>query len=314
MITVVAGGTGSVKLVRGLARVAAKGDDDLTVIVNVGDNIRLHGLYVCPDVDTIVYGLAGMLDEKRGWGVKGDTFSFMGQLRLAGEKPWFSLGDKDMAMHVVRTAMMKKGRTLSEVTHFFAKKYGIDAGVIVVPATDGELETMISTTTDKGEMHLQEFWVKNRGRPGVVAVRYAGIEKARASPEVIDAIRNSCRIIIAPGNPVSSIGPTAAIAGLRAELVRARDRVIAVSPIIGDRPVSGPAAKYMRAVGLKSSPVGVATFYSDFSGSLVIAKSDSDMSADIRQLGVDVHETNITMTGRQDEIRLARYLLKVGTR
>ena len=124
MITVIAGGTGSVKLVRGLARIAG----DMTVVANVGDNIWLHGLYVCPDIDTVVYGLGGMLDEKRGWGVQGDTFSFLGQLRRAGEKPWFSLGDKDLAMHVVRTAMMmKEGRTLSEVTRFFAKRYGVNA-------------------------------------------------------------------------------------------------------------------------------------------------------------------------------------------
>ncbi|MGI0039846.1 MAG: 2-phospho-L-lactate transferase, partial [Nitrososphaera sp.] len=232
MITVVAGGTGSVKLVRGLARVAG----DLTVVANVGDNIWLHGLYVCPDIDTVVYGLGGMLDEKRGWGVQGDTFLFLGQLRRAGEKPWFSLGDKDLAMHVVRTAMMKEGRTLSEVTRFFAERYGVDANVI--PATDSEVATMISTAT--GEMHLQEFWVKNRGRPKVTAVRYAGIEKAEANKAAIEVIRNSDRIIIAPGNPVSSIGPTVAIPGLRAELARARERVVAVSPIIGDKPVSGP--------------------------------------------------------------------------
>ncbi len=306
MITVVAGGTGSVKLVRGLARVAG----DLTVVANVGDNIWLHGLYVCPDIDTVVYGLGGMLDEKRGWGVQADTFSFIGQLRRAGEKPWFSLGDKDLAMHVVRTAMMKEGRTLSEVTRFFAERYGVDANVI--PATDSEVATMISTAA--GEMHLQEFWVKNRGRPKVTAVRYAGIEKAEANKAAVDAIRNSDRIIIAPGNPVSSIGPTAAIPGLRAELARARDRVVAVSPIIGDGPVSGPAAKYMKAVGLTSSPAGVAAFYRDFAGSLVISKSDAGKSGDIRRLGMDPYETNITMAGRQDEVRLARYLLKVGTR
>lgn len=306
MITVIAGGTGSVKLVRGLARVAG----EMAVVANVGDNIWLHGLYVCPDVDTMVYGLVGMLDEKRGWGVRGDTFSFLDQLRRSGERPWFSLGDRDLATHVVRTAMIKQGMTLSEITGFFANRYGVKANII--PATDDEAATMISTGGK--EMHLQEFWVKNRGRPRVTAVRYAGIDKARASPAAVDAIRNSDMIIIAPGNPVSSIGPTAAIAGLRAELVRARDRVVAVSPIIGDRPVSGPAAKYMKAVGLKSSPVGVAEFYRDFADALVIAKSDSGVSGDIRELGVDVHETNITMAGRQDEVRLARYLLKVGTR
>jgi LPPG:FO 2-phospho-L-lactate transferase len=309
LITVIAGGTGSVKLVRGLAKIAG---DDMAVIANVGDNIWLHGLYVCPDVDTMVYGLAGMLDEKRGWGVRGDTFSFLDQLRQSGERPWFSLGDRDLATHVVRTAMMtKEGKTLSEVTGFFAKRYGITTKII--PATDDEVATMISSTGDK-EMHLQEFWVKNRGRPKVSAVRYAGIDRARPCQAAIDAIRNSDMIIIAPGNPVSSIGPIAAIAGLRAELAKARDGVFAVSPIIGNRPVSGPAAKYMKALRLKSSPVGIAQFYRDFASALVISKSDGNVSGDIRRLDMDVHETNITMAGRQDEVRLARYLLKVGTR
>lgn len=301
MVAILAGGTGSVKLVRGIARLQKP-----TVIANVGDNIWLHGLYVCPDVDTVVYGLAGMLDEKRGWGVKNDTFSFLDQMKKAGRDAWFALGDRDLATHIMRTQMMKNGKTLTQATELIAKAYGADTKVL--PASDDELETMI--LTGSGEMHLQEFWVKNVGRPAVRGVRYAGIRKARPTKQVLDAIKNTDRIIIAPGNPVSSIGPTLALAGVRKALARRRKDVVAVSPLIGRSAVSGPAVKYMSALGIASSPVGIAEFYKGVAGTIVIDSSDRGMAPAIRRLGMDVHETNITMRGKADEVRLGRYLLR----
>lgn len=303
MITILAGGTGSVKLVRGLAKV----EKDITVISNVGDNVWLYGLYICPDVDTVLYGLAGMVDEKRGWGIKGDTFSFLDQLAKSGERPWFALGDRDLATHVIRTSMIRQGRGLSQVTAFLAEKLGISARVL--PATDDEVPTMIDTS--KGEMHLQEFWVKNRGRPRVTGVRYSGAEKARASTAAADAIKSSERIIIAPGNPVSSIGPMLAIEGLRLELAKARERVVAVSPIIGGRPLSGPAAKYMKAIGLASTALGVAELYHKVAGTLVISGSDRHLSKNIEKIGMRAYEADIMMKNMQDEARLARYLTGV---
>lgn len=304
MITVLAGGTGSVKLVRGLAAVVPAGD--ISVISNVGDNIWLCGLYVCPDIDTVTYGLAGILDQKRGWGIRGDTFSFLAQLKMIGMPSWFGLGDRDLATHVLRTEIMREGRSLTEATQQIARRLGVAAKIL--PATDEQVATMIAT--GRGEMHLQEFWVKNRGRPQVAGVRYAGAESARASSSATEAIRRADRIIIAPANPVSSIGPIVALAGIRQELAQARDRVVAVSPVVGRRAVSGPAAKYMKAAGLGVSAVGIAEYYSDFAGSLVIAKSDRHMAGEIRKLGLDVRETNIMMHGRRDEARLARYLLE----
>jgi LPPG:FO 2-phospho-L-lactate transferase len=303
LITILAGGTGSVKLVRGLAKV----EKDITVVSNVGDNIWLYGLYICPDVDTVVYGLAGVLDEERGWGIRGDTFSFLDQLEKYGEKPWFGLGDRDVATHVIRTAMMRRGSSLSQVTAFFAEKFGISARV--VPATDDEVPTMIATR--RGEMHLQEFWVKNMGRPEVTGVRYDGAEKARASTAATDAIRRSERVIIAPGNPVSSIGPMLALQGLRSELAKARDRVIAVSPVIGGRPLSGPAAKYMKAIGRASTAAGVAKLYRDVAGTLVISESDRRLSRSIEKTGLRARHADITMKDRQDEVRLARHLARM---
>lgn len=301
MIAIIAGGTGSVKLVRGIARL-----QKTTVVANVGDNIWLHGLYICPDVDTAVYGLAGMLDEKRGWGVKGDTFSFLDQMKRAGQDAWFALGDRDLATHIMRTQLIKAGKTLTQATAEIAKTYG--AKTHVLPASDDAVATMV--LTDRGEMHLQEFWVKNAGRPRVRGILYFGIRRARATAQVLDAIKSADRIVIAPGNPVSSIGPTLAIRGVQDALAKRRQDVIAVSPLIGRQALSGPAVKYMAALGIENSPVGVAQFYSKVAGAIVIDSSDSGMSARIRRLGMDVHETNITMRGRHDEVGLGRYLLR----
>lgn len=301
MITVLAGGTGSVKLVRGLDRLAK----EMTVISNVGDNIWLYGLYVCPDIDTIVYGLAGLLDVRRGWGIKGDSFNCLAQLKKLGAPTWFSLGDLDIATHLLRTDMVKAGKSLSEITDFMRDRYSVSAKII--PATDSEVTTRIATP--KGEMHLQEFWVKNKGMPKVTGVRYAGADRAVASPGAIDAIRKSDVIIVAPANPVSSIGPIIAVPDLRKELANNRHKVVAVSPLIGEKAVSGPAVKYMKALDVENSPVGVAKYYYDFVGTFVISKSDHYMAPRIETLGMQVYETNITMKTRHDEVRLGRYIL-----
>jgi LPPG:FO 2-phospho-L-lactate transferase len=301
LITVLAGGTGSVKLVRGLAKLAK----DMTIISNVGDNIWLYGLYVCPDIDTIIYGLAGLLDAKRGWGVKGDSFECMTRLKKLGAPAWFSLGDRDLATHILRTSMIKADKSLSEVTAWMKDRHSISAKVI--PATDSEVTTRIMT--DRGEMHLQEFWVKHKGMPKVTGIRYDGADKAAASSGAVDAIRHSDVVIIAPANPVSSIGPIVALADLREELAQSRDRVIAISPLIGERAVSGPAVKYMKAIGLESSPTGVARYYRDFAGAFVISKSDHRLASRIESLGMQVYETNITMKSRQDEVRLGQQIL-----
>jgi len=301
LITVLAGGTGSVKLVRGLAKLAK----DLTVISNVGDNIWLYGLYVCPDIDTIIYGLAGLLDTKRGWGIKDDSFECLTHLKKLGAPTWFSLGDRDFATHILRASMIKEGKSLSEVTGWMRNRFSVAAKII--PSTDGAVTTRIVTA--KGEMHLQEFWVKNKGRPKVVGVRYSGADKASANPEAIAAMKKSDKIVVAPANPVSSIGPIVALPDLRQELVKSRDRVVAVSPIIGEKAVSGPAVKYMRAIGLDISPAGIAEYYRDFAGTFIISKSDQHMAPRIESLGMRVRATNITMNSRQDEVRLGREIL-----
>lgn len=303
-ITVLAGGTGSIKLVRGLAAI----EKDIDVISNVGDNIWIHGLYICPDIDTIIYGLANLLDQKRGWGIKGDSFQCLAQLKRIGAPTWFGLGDRDLAIHLLRTSMMKNGKSLSEITNFFRNSYSVRAQLI--PATDKEVTTNIATST-RGDMHLQEFWVKHKGRPKVTGVRYDNANRARANPAAIDAIKRCQAVVIAPANPVSSIGPIVALADLRKELAQNRDKVIAISPLIGRKAVSGPAVKYMRAMGLEASSVGVAKYYRDFVSKFIISREDHSMKLQIEALDMQVYETNITMRARRDEIRLSRRLLKL---
>lgn len=305
-ITVLAGGTGSIKLVRGLAAI----EKNIAVISNVGDNIWLYGLYICPDIDTLIYGLADLLDKKRGWGVKGDSFHCLSQMKKIGVHTWFALGDRDLALHLLRTSMIKEGKSLSETTDFLRKRYSINAQII--PATDSEVPTMIVTST-RGEMHLQEFWVKHQGRLSVSDIRYENASSAIANPVAIDAIKRCRAIIVAPGNPVSSIGPILAISDIREHLALNRQKVIAVSPLIGRMAVSGPAVKYMRALGLENSPFGVAKYYREFVGTFIISKDDgnTELQRKINALDMQVYRTNIIMKARRDEIRLGSYLLKL---
>lgn len=301
LITILAGGTGSAKLVRGLSSIT----NDLSVICNVGDNMWFHGLYVCPDIDTIVYALANMLDPNRGWGIKHDSFEFNRQLEVFGEESWFNIGDRDLATHWVRTKMLKEGKGLFEITQAICRKLDVKAKII--PVTEDHVETRI--VTDQGEMHLQEFWVKNRGYGNVKDVKYDGVNKTRPNVQALDAIKSSSMIIIAPGNPISSIGPMLAIKGMKDALMKAKNKCIAVSPIIGNKPVSGPASKYMESIGVEVSPYGVAKFYSDVISKFIIHTSDKSYANKIEKLGIKVYDTNILMNDRRDEGRLASYLL-----
>ena len=302
MITILAGGTGSVKLVRGMA--SLKGD--VTVVSNVGDNYWLYGMYICPDIDTVVYGLADMLDYDRGWGIKKDTFNFLRQMEALGEETWFRIGDRDTATHLTRTTMLKEGKNLSDITKWMCKKFAVSARVI--PVTDGNVETRISTA--KGEMHLQEYWVRYRGRDKVTGIRYVGADKARPNPEAMSAIRDSDLVVIAPGNPLTSIGPMLHMKGVVKELSKARKRVAAVSPLIGSEAVSGPAAKYMEAAGIEANAVGVASMYGEVCSNMIIDAKDKQLSARIRGMDMSVHETRILMKNKAAERALASFILK----
>ena len=302
MVTILAGGTGSVKLVRGLV----SQDIKVNVIANVADNYWLYGLYVCPDIDTIIYGLADILDQERGWGIKKDTFNFLRQMEILGEETWFRVGDRDAATNLIRTNMLKNGKNLSDITKWLCEKFAVSANII--PVTDNSVETRI--TTSKGELHLQEYWVKHRGKDPVLGIQYIGAEKARPNPEAVNAIHDADRVVIAPGNPLTSIGPMLQIKGIRKELSKIKRKVIAVSPLIGDKAITGPAAKYMEAAGIEANAYGLAKMYSDVCSNIVVDTKDKALIKKIQDLAMNGYETKITMKNKIAEDALASFILK----
>lgn len=304
MITVLAGGTGSIKIIRGLASCTS----DLSIISNIGDNFWFNDLYVCPDIDTCIYGLAGILDKERGWGIKNDTFYYLNCMKLLGKEAWFQIGDKDLITHIIRTKMLSEGFSLSTIVKWIAYDlYNINNKII--PVSDTHIETRI--VTNKGDMNIQEFWVKNKAQPRVLDVYYKNSKRAKCNQDALKIIQSSDIIIVAPANPISSIAPILSLAQIKAELIGQRDRVIAISPVIGNKAISGPAGKYLKAKGIESSALGIAKFYSQLISKIVIDNSDSDLSKEIKKMDVSSLETNILMNNAKQEKRLARLILKV---
>jgi len=302
LITILAGGSGSVKMVRGFASQRT----DINVVTNVGDNYWLYGMYICPDIDTITYGLADLLDHDKGWGIKKDTFGFLRQMEIFGEETWFRIGDRDTATHLTRTNMLKNGKSLSYITKWMCEKLSIE--IKIVPVTDNTIETRI--ITDRGDLHLQEFWVKHRGLDEVKGIEYQGAEKVRPNPDAMNAIHDSSLIVIAPGNPLTSIGPMLAIKGIRKELAKKKNKVVAISPIIGNSSISGPTGKYMEAAGIEVSALGVAKMYADVCSNIIIDTKDHALTKKIESLNINVHETKIKMTTKQSEDALASSIIK----
>jgi len=302
LITILAGGSGSVKMVRGFASQRT----DINVVTNVGDNYWLYGMYICPDIDTITYGLADLLDHDKGWGIKKDTFGFLRQMEIFGEETWFRIGDRDTATHLTRTNMLKNGKSLSYITKWMCEKLSIE--IKIVPVTDNTIETRI--ITDRGDLHLQEFWVKHRGLDEVKGIEYQGAEKVRPNPDAMNAIHDSNLIVIAPGNPLTSIGPMLAIKGIRKELAKKKNKVVAISPIIGNSAISGPTGKYMEAAGIEVSALGVAKMYADVCSNIIIDTKDRMQTKKIESLNINVHDTKIRMTNKQSEDALAASILK----
>ena len=280
---------------------------DLTAVVNVGDNAWMYGVYVCPDIDIATYTLAGVADPERGWGIESDTFRVLGGLSRLGEDTWFRLGDLDLATCLLRTEMLRNGATLTAATDRIRRALRVTSPIL--PATDGSVETWLSTS--RGEMHLQEFWVRERGRPGVEAVAYRGASRSAPTARVKSAIRGADRIVICPANPVTSVGPMLALKGFVNLLAGSRARVVALSPMVGRAPVSGPAGKLLKSVGLRPDSVGVAELYSGFLDAILISDSDSGLRGKIEALGVRSAGTDTLMIDRDAESRLARELLEL---
>jgi LPPG:FO 2-phospho-L-lactate transferase len=303
MITALAGGVGAARFLQGMVRLVS--EEELTVIVNTGDDIELYGLHISPDLDIIVYTLAGIVDEEKGWGVRGDTFHCLEALQKYGYETWFKLGDRDLATHIHRTFLLKSGLRLSEVTERLCKALGLR--VKILPMTDDKIETTV--TTDKGMMHFQEYFVRRGAKDRVTNVEFKGVEKAFPAPGVIDAILNSKAVVLCPSNPIVSIGTILSVKGVRDALRNTRARVIAISPIVGGAPIKGPADKLMRALGVEVSAYGVASLYKDFLDDFVIDTVDETQKPRIESLGLNVVVTNTIMKTMQDKIRLAETVL-----
>jgi LPPG:FO 2-phospho-L-lactate transferase len=303
LITILSGGTGSMKLVRGLSRI----ENSIAVILNVGDNVWKYGLYICPDIDTIFYGLSGLLDVSRGWGIRGDTFNFLDQISELGLENWFRIGDRDLATHVIRTELIRQGMTLTQVTEYLRSVYKLKA--ILIPISDDTIETRI--VTSRGEMNIQEFWVKYKATPKVVGVVYKGAKNSQMTKKALRLIRNSEKIIIAPANPISSIGPMLAIPEVKNELAKVKKKVIAISPVQGKQAFSGPATKYMKAMKLDTSPMGIAKYYSGIIGSIVISNEDRPYETKLMKLGLKVYLNDITMNSLHEERRLASFVMSI---
>jgi len=291
------------KIVRGLSSI----ENSIAVILNVGDNVWKYGLYICPDIDTISYGLSGLLDGNRGWGIMGDTFNFLDQIGELGLENWFRIGDRDLATHVVRTELIRQGMTLTQVTEYFRSIYKLKA--ILIPISNDSIETRI--VTSRGEMNIQEFWVRYKATPNVVRIVYKGAKNSRMTNKAIRLIRNSERIIIAPANPISSIGPMLAIPEVKNELAKVKKKVIAISPVQGKQAFSGPATKYMKALKLDTSPMGIAKYYSGIIGSIVISKEDRSYESKLMKLGLKVYLNDITMDSLHEERRLASFVMGI---
>lgn len=300
-----AGGTGAAKLVRGLARVLDA--RDLTVVVNTGDDTEIWGLHVSPDVDTICYALAGMLDTARGWGLADETFRALAGMARFGEPTWFNLGDRDLATHLHRTRVIRGGRTLSEATASIAA--GLGVAPIVLPMSDHPVRTRV--LGPDGWLDFQEYFVREKAQVEVREVRYVGAEDARPAPGVLEAIGSARGVIVCPSNPITSIGPILAVPGLQQALSQTDATTIAISPIVGSDAVSGPAGRLMAISGFPVSATGIARAYASWLDVLVFDERDTSHEGEIRQLGVSPVTAQTIMASRADEVGLAGRVLEL---
>ncbi len=303
MITVLTGGTGGAKFVEGLRQVVSA--HELTFIVNTADDLEWWGLHMSPDLDSITYGLAGLLSRERGWGVKGDTFFCLQAMSELGEPIWFQVGDRDLAVHLLRSRLLAQGKTLTEATAEIAAKLGVQSRIL--PMSDSRVETRVDTPI--GELHFQEYFVQRWYQDPVKSVRFDGATEARPAPGIIDAIHSASAVILAPSNPITSIGPILAVPGIREALRTTPATVAAISPLVGETAVSGPAGILMAAQGYPVSAAGVAQAYEDFLDLLIVDLRDAEAAKNLNRPGLRIHCASIVMRTADDKTKLARTVL-----
>ena len=302
-LTALAGGVGGSKLLLGLYRVMDPAE--LTIIVNTGDDIVMHGLHVSPDPDIIIYTLAGLVNEEHGWGIRNETFHLAEGLGRYGRPTWFKLGDRDLATHVHRSAMLKDGATLSQAIDSIRVALGVRARI--VPMSDDHMPTMLAT--DEGRLNLQEYLVKRRCEPRLQAIAFEGVERAKPAPGVIEAIESADAIVISPSNPLISIGPILAVPGVREALGKRREDLIAICPLVGGKSLKGPSDKMMAELGYDVSAAGVASLYQDLCGTMIIDTADESAAPAIKALDMQPVIRSTVMRSVEDKERVARDVL-----
>lgn len=305
MIVVLTGGTGGAKFVDGLRQVVSA--KELTIIANTGDDLEWWGLYLSPDLDSITYVLAGLLSKERGWGVRGDTFFCLEAMGELGQPIWFHVGDRDLAVHLLRSRLLAQGKTLAEVAAEIAVRLGVQARIL--PMSNSRVETRV--TTPAGELSFEEYFVQRWYQDPVTSVRFAGAADAEPAPGVIDAILSASVVLLAPSNPITSIGPILAVPGMVDALQQTRATVVAVSPIVGGAAVSGPAGILMAAQGLPVSIAGVAQAYKDFLDVLIVDHRDATAAEELQRAGLRVHCANTIMRSAEEKIDLAQTVLSL---
>lgn len=294
---------GAAKFLRGLVDVVDAAS--VTIIGNTGDDDEFLGLHVSPDLDTVVYTLADVVDGEAGWGLAGDSYACLEQAARLGEETWFRLGDADLATHAQRTLLLRQGRTLSQATEAIARAFGLTCRLL--PMSDDRVRTIVST--DGGELSFQEYFVRRRWQDEVRSLRFAGVEEARPAPGVIDAIAEAEAVIIAPSNPLVSVGPILAVPGVRQALRDATADVVAVSPIVGGRALKGPADRMLASLGHEPSAAGVARLYGDFLDVLLLDWEDEALAAEVESLGVRPEVTDTIMRDAASRQALAQATL-----
>jgi LPPG:FO 2-phospho-L-lactate transferase len=304
MLAALAGGVGAARLLSGLVRVVDPAS--ITAIVNTADDVVLHGLHVSPDLDTVTYTLAGEINPDTGWGLRDETWQAMDTVRRYGGISWFNLGDRDLGTHLYRTQRLREGATLTQATAEIVAAWGLRLRVL--PVTDDRLETRV-TVEGEGEIGFQEYFVQRRHDVAVTEVRFDGADTAEPGPAVLDAITTAERVVVCPSNPIVSIGPLLAVAGVRDAVESRRDDTIAVSPIVAGAALKGPADRLLRELGHESSVVGVARLYAPLAATLVVDETDAELASAVEREGMRCVVAPTIMRGPAEADALARTVL-----
>jgi len=303
--TLLAGGVGAAKFIQGLVRVVDP--SKLKIIINTGDDIELFGLIICPDIDIITYSIAEVVDEEKGWGFENDTFNCLSILKNYYDYGWFNAGDKDLATHIYRTDLYRKGFTKAQITSKICKKLGVKSELI--PMSNEPVATYIETPL--GKMHFEEYYIKHNCKPEILDISFKGSEKANPVMGVIDYIKKAKKVIICPSNPIVSIGTILSVKEIKNTLSSVKDNVYAISPIVEGSAVKGPADKMLNFFGYEVSSVGVANFYKEIIGHFIIDYRDQSLKPRIEELGIKISCFDTLMTNIQKKENLARDIISL---